>query len=124
MKKQILAATAILAFFISCTKSTTKTEKMENPDGSITTTTVTETKSGLVDSSKVDNAKQDVKNTLDKTGEKIDETAKKTKEELNQVGNNIKEGAKETGKDVKNAASKGAEKIEEGAKKLKEDLKK
>jgi len=124
MKKQILAAIAVSAFMISCTQSTTKTEKIENPDGSSITTTVTESHTGLVDTSKVDKARSDVKSTVDRTGEKIDKTAQKTKENLNEAGKDIKAGAQEVGKDVKNAAAKGAAKIEEGAKKLKEDLNK
>jgi hypothetical protein len=67
MKKQILAALAISVFAVACTKSTSKTEQVENPDGSVTTTTttVTETPSGVVDTSKVNKAKEDVKAKLD-----------------------------------------------------------
>ena len=135
MKKQILAAFAVSAFFVSCTQSTTKTEKVENPDGSVTTTTVTESHTGIMDSTKIDKAKSNLENTVDKTGEKIDQTAQKTKQNLNEagkdikteankIGKDIKSGAQAVGKDVKNAAATGAQKIEEGAKKLKEDLKK
>ncbi len=49
MKKHILAAFAVSAVIVSCTKSTSKTEKIENPDGSVTTTTTTESQTGLVD---------------------------------------------------------------------------
>ena len=124
MKKQILAAFAISAFIVSCTQSTTKTEKVENPDGSSITTTVTESQTGFVDTAKVDKAKSDVKTTVTKTGEKINETGKDIKTEAKKVGKDIKTGAKEVGEDVKSAAAKGAQKIEEGAKKIKEDLKK
>lgn len=126
MKKQIVTALMIAGLVISCTKSTTKTEQVENPDGSVTTTstTITQTPTNLVDSSKVNKAKEDVKTKVDAAGDKIDNAAHKTKAELNEAGKDIKAGAKEIGKDVKDAAAKGAGKVEEGAKKLKEDLKK
>lgn len=126
MKKQIFAALIISAFIVSCTKSTTKTEQVENPDGSVTTTTttVTESSAGIVDTSKINKTKEDVKTKVDAAGNKINEAAQKTKADLNEAGKDIKAGAKEIGNDVKDAAAKGAEKIEEGAKKLKEDLKK
>lgn len=123
MKKHILATFAAAAMIVSCTQSTTKTEKVENPDGSSITTTVTESHTGLVDTAKVDKAKSDVKKTVSKTGEKINEAGKDIKTEAKKVGKDIKTGAKEVGNDVKNAAAKGAQKVEEGAKKLKEDLK-
>lgn len=123
MKKQILAAFAVSAFVISCTQSTSKTETVENPDGSVTTITTTESQTGFVDTTKVDKAKSDVKTTVNKTGEKINEAGKDIKSEAHKVGQDIKSGAQEVGKDVKNAAAKGAQKVEEGAKKLKEDLK-
>ncbi|MDF2933858.1 MAG: hypothetical protein K0R36_3189 [Chryseobacterium sp.] len=123
MKKQIITAFAVSAFIISCTQSTSKTEKVENPDGSVTTTTTTESRTGFVDTAKVDKAKSDVKMTVSKTGEKINEAGKDIKNEADKVGKDIKAGAKEVGNDVKDAAAKGAAKVEEGAKKLKEDLK-
>lgn len=119
MKNYILTAVMISVLTVSCTKSTTRTE---NPDGSVTTTTVTEYSSG-VDTSKIIKVKEDVKIKVDEAGNTIDEAAQKTKEGLNKAGKDIKTGAKEIGEDVKNAAAKGAEKVEEGAKKLKEDLK-
>jgi predicted small secreted protein len=124
MKKQIIAAFAASALIVSCTQSTTKTEKIENPDGSTTTTTVTESSTGFVDTAKVDKAKSDVKNTVSKTGEKINEAGKDIKTEANKVGKDIKSGAQEVGKDIKNTAATGAQKVEDAAKKLKEDLKK
>lgn len=59
MKNQILSAVAISILAVSCTKSTTKTEQVENPDGSVTTTTttVTETSTG-VDSTKINETKK------------------------------------------------------------------
>lgn len=135
MKKQILVAIAVSAFIVSCKQSTSKTEKVENPDGSVTTITTTESRTGLVDSAKIDKTKSDIKNTVDKTGDKIEQTAQKAKEDLNaagkdikseanKVGKDIKSGAQEVGKDVKNTAAQGAQKVEDAAKKLKEDLKK
>jgi len=126
MRKQILAAMAIsVLFMVACTKSTTKTEQVENPDGSVTTTTTTVTEtSAHVDTSKINKAKEDVKVKVDEAGNKIDNAAQKTKENLNEAGKDIKQGAQEIGKDVKDAAAKGAAKVEEGAKKLKEDLNK
>lgn len=124
MKKHILAAFAASAFIVSCTQSTTKTEKVENPDGSSTTTTVTESHTGFVDTAKVDKAKSDVKTTVSKTGEKINAAGENIKTEASKVGKDIKSGAQEVGKDVKNTAAKGAQKVEDAAKKLKEDLNK
>ncbi|MBT2621398.1 MULTISPECIES: hypothetical protein [Chryseobacterium] len=126
MKKQILTVLMAAGLVVSCTKSTTKTEQVENPDGSVTTTstTVTQSPTDIVDTSKVNKAKEDVKAKVDAAGDKIDNAAHKTKTELNEAGKDIKAGAKEIGKDVKDAAAKGAGKVEEGAKKLKEDLKK
>lgn len=136
MKKQILSALMIATLFVSCTKSTSKTEKVENPDGSVTITTTTESQTGLgVDSLKVNQAKENAQTKIDEAGKKIDNvaddakdkinsTADKTKEDLHKAGQDIKTGAQEVGKDVKNAAAKGASKVEEGAKKLKEDLSK
>lgn len=124
MKKHIIAAIAVSAFIVSCTQSTSKTEKIENPDGSVTTTTTTESRTGFVDTAKVDKIKSDVKSTVSKTGETINEAGKDIKTEANKVGKDIKSGAQEVGKDVKNTAAKGAQNIEDAAKKLKEDLKK
>ena len=124
MKKQILASLAASAIIVSCTQSTTKTEKVENPDGSTTTTTVTESSTGFVDTAKVGKAKSDVKNTVNKTGEKINEAGKDIKTEADKVGKDIKSGAQEVGKDIKNTAATEAQKVEDAAKKLKEDLKK
>lgn len=113
MKKQILAAIAVSLFIVSCTKSTSKTETTENPDGSVTTTTVTETTSGIIDTSKIDKARNDIKSGVDAAGNKIENTAEKVNQDL-----------KKAGEDVKDAAAKGAQKVEEGARNLKEDLNK
>lgn len=78
MKKHILSAVVVSTLFVACTKSTT-TEKTENPDGSVTTTTTTEIGTGLIDSSKVDKAKNDIQNTVDNASDKIDNTAQKSK---------------------------------------------
>lgn len=125
MKKQIVTALMVAGLVVSCTKSTTKTEQVENPDGSITTTstTVTQSPADIVDTTKINKAKEDVKAKVDATGDKIDNAAHKAKADLNEAGKDIKAGAKELGQDIKDAAAKGAGKVEEGAKKLKEDLK-
>lgn len=123
MKKQIIVAFAVSALVVSCTQSTTKTEKIENPDGTVTTTT-TESRTGFVDTAKIDKAKSDVKTTVSKTGEKINEAGKDIKSEASEVGKDIKTGAQEVSKDIKNTAAQGAQKVEDAAKKLKEDLKK
>ncbi|QQV02629.1 MULTISPECIES: hypothetical protein [Chryseobacterium] len=123
MKKHILAAFAATSMIISCKESTTKTETVENPDGSVTTITTTETRTGLVDSSKINQAKNDIKNTVDNAGQKIDNSAQKAKQDINAVGQDLKKGVQEVSRDAKDAAAKGAQKVEDGAKKLKEDLK-
>lgn len=153
MKKQIVTALMVAGLVVSCTKSTTKTEQVENPDGSVTTTSTTVTQEGPgVDTARVNEAREDVKAKVDAAGNKIDNAADKAKAEINEAGKDvkakvdaagnkidnaadkakaeinsagkdIKAGAKEVGNDVKDAAAKGAGKIEEGAKKLKEDLK-
>jgi len=123
MRKHILAAFAVSALVVSCTKSTSKTERIENPDGSVTITTSTESQTGLVDTAKLEKAKSDVKTTVSKTGEKINRAGENIKTEASKVGKDIKSGAQEVGKDVKNTAATGAQKVEDAAKKLKEDLK-
>ncbi|MDR6514917.1 hypothetical protein [Chryseobacterium camelliae] len=124
MKKQILAGLLVSVMVASCTKSTIKTEQVENPDGSVTTTTTVTENTGLVDTSKVNEARQNAKVKAHETGEKIDAAAQKTKQDLKEAGKDLKEAGKEIGNDVKDAAAKGASKVEEGARKLKEDLKK
>ena len=133
MKKNFLSGLMIAALVVSCTKSTSKTETVENPDGSVTTTT-TVSESGLgVDTAKIKKIKKKTESRIDAAGEKIDNiaedakskmdaTADKTKENLQKAGQDIKTEANKVGKDVKDAAAQGAGKVEEGAKKLREDL--
>jgi len=135
MKKNILSGLMIAALVISCSKSTSKTETVENPDGTVTsTTTVSESEIG-VDTAKINEVKEKTQSRIDEAGDKIDNvaedakskidaTADKTKENLQKAGQDIKTGANKVGNDVKDAAAKGAGKVEEGAKKLKDDLSK
>lgn len=133
MKKNFLSGLMIAALMISCTKSTSKTETVENPDGSVTSTT-TVSESGLgVDTAKINDVKEKTESRINAAGEKIDNaaedaknkidaTADKAKANLQKAGQDIKTEADKVGKDVKDAAAKGAGKVEDGAKKLKEDL--
>ncbi|UJF30811.1 hypothetical protein L0B70_05370 [Kaistella sp. 97-N-M2] len=106
--------TAILAlFFTSCKQTETKIETSENPDGSVTTTTVETQKSTAFDSVKINSTVDKAKEKLNKAGEKIDAAANKAGDEL-----------KKAGEDLKDATAKGAEKVEQGAEKAKEDLRK
>lgn len=102
MKKYFLIAGAVALTVLSCKQSETKTETTENPDGSVTITTVETDKSTALDSAT------------------INATVDKAKEKLNVAGETLQKA----GEDVKDAASKGAEKVEKGAEKVKEDLKK
>jgi len=113
MKKYVLSSAAAALLFIGCKQSETKTETSENPDGSITTTTVETNKSTGLDSAKIQSAVDKAKEKLNVAGEKIDAAADKAGE-----------GLKKAGEDVKDAAARGAEKVEKSAKKAKEDLKK
>lgn len=110
--KLFLAAGIVFLTLLSCKKSETKIETTENPDGSVTTTTIETEKSSGLDSAKINNTVDKAKDKLNTAGEKIDDAADKAGKKL-----------KEAGKDVKDAAAKGAEKVEKGAEKVKEDLK-
>lgn len=113
MKKYFLIATVISIGLMSCKKSEVKVETVENPDGSVTTTTVEQERSTTLDSVEI-NAKVDqAKDKLDEAGNKINAAA-------DDAGRTLKKA----GEDVKDAAAKGAEKVENGAEKIKEDLKK
>ena len=113
MKKYFLTATVISLFLFSCKQSETKVETAENPDGTVTTTTVETNKTTGLDSTKVNATIDKTKENLDAAGKKIDAAADKAGEQL-----------KKAGEDVKAAAAKGAEKVEQGAAKAKEDLQK
>lgn len=122
MKKNFLSGLMIAALMISCTKSTSKTETVENPDGSVTTTT-TVSESGLgVDTAKINEVKKKTESRIDAAGEKIDNAAEDAKNKIDATADKTKENLQKAGQDVKDAAAKGASKVEDGAKKLKEDL--
>ena len=109
MKQYLLGAAIISLTLLSCTKSEINVKKVENPDGTITTTTVEKESSTTLDSVKINATVDNAKEKLDKAGNKIDEFATDGRTQL-----------KKAGEDVKDAA----EKVEKGAEKLKEDLKK
>ncbi|KMQ70491.1 hypothetical protein [Chryseobacterium koreense] len=113
MKTFFLAAGFISLSVIACKKSETKIETTENPDGSVTTTTIETEKATTVDTAKINATMDQAKEKLNKAGEKIDEAADHAGEKL-----------KKAGEDLKDVAAKGAEKVEKGAEKVKEDLKK
>lgn len=124
MKKNIIIAAAFLGLMTACEKSTSKTETIENPDGSKTTITTTETTSGIVDSSDINKTRNDINNKIDKATSEIDTKADAAKQKIDATAEKTKKDLNEAGKDIKEAAAKGAGKIEESAKKLKEDLNK
>lgn len=113
MKKYLLVAGAVSLSVFSCTQSETKTETTENPDGTMTVTTVETEKSTALDSAVINSTVDQAKEKLNVAGEKIDKAAEKAGDELQKAGENVKD-----------AASKGAEKVEQGAEKVQEDLKK
>ena len=113
MKKYFLTATILSLFLLSCKQTETKVETAENPDGTVTTTTIETNKSTGLDSVKVNNTIEKAKEKLNAAGEKIDSAAHKAGEKLDKAGENLKD-----------AAARGAEKVEKGAEKAKEDLKK
>lgn len=124
MKKNILSGLMIAALVVSCTKSTSKTETVESPDGTVTTTT-TVSEGGLgVDTAKINEVKEKTESRIDAAGEKIDNAAEDAKNKIDATADKTKENLKKAGQDVKDAAAKGAGKVEEGAKKIKEDLSK
>ena len=113
MKKNIVTALLIAVLFISCKQTETKVETAENPDGTVTTTTIETEKYTNLDSAKVNATVDKAKEKLNVAGEKIDEASDKAGAKL-----------KEAGEKMKDAAANGAEKIEDGAAKAKEDLQK
>lgn len=113
MKKYILATALISVGLMSCKKSETKVLTTENPDGSVTTTTVQTEHTTALDSAKINNTVDQAKEKLNQAGEKLDAAANKAGEKLDKAG-----------EDIKDASAKGAEKVEKGAEKVKEDLKK
>lgn len=113
MKNYFLIAVTTAVLLVSCKKTETNIETVENADGTITTTTTEKEHSTTLDSAKIDATVDRAKENLNEAGNKIDSAAK-------EVGHDLKKA----GEDVKDAAAKGAEKVEQGAQKLKEDLKK
>ena len=113
MKNYMIIAAAVSLTLLSCKKAEKRTETSENPDGSVTTTTIETEKSSSLDSARINETLEETKEKLNTAGEKLDDAADKAGHEL-----------KKAGEEVKDAAAKGAEKIEEGAGKVKEDLKK
>lgn len=101
MKKNIVAAMVISLFFTSCTQSETKIETSENPDGSVTTTTLETEKTVYPDSAKINATVDKAKAKLEVVGEKLDAAAEKTGEKLQEAGENVKD-----------AANRGAKKVE------------
>lgn len=113
MKKYFLTGAVFSLMLMSCKQSETKVETNENPDGSITTTTIEKEETTALDSATINATVDKAKEKLNEAGEKIDEAAE-------QAGTQLKKA----GEDVKDAAAKGAEKVEDGAENVKEDLKK
>lgn len=113
MKKYFLIATLISLGIMSCKKSEVKIETIENPDGTVTTTTTEKEHSTTLDSVKINATVDQAKEKLNDAGEKIEEYATDGRTQF-----------KKAGKDVKDAAAKGAEKVEKGAEKIKEHLEK
>ncbi|AZB21228.1 hypothetical protein EG338_03340 [Kaistella haifensis] len=111
MKNYIIIAAAVSLALISCKKAEKRTEITENPDGSVTATTVETEKSMSLDSARINETVEKAKERLNSAGEKIDDAADKAGHEL-----------KKAGEEVKDAAAKGAEKVEKGAEKVKDDL--
>ena len=113
MKKYFLGAAVISLGLMSCKKSEVNVEKVENSDGTVTTTVTEKEHTTTLDSVRINETGNDAKQKLNDAGEKIDEFATDGRTQL-----------KKAGEDVKDAAAKGAEKVEKGAEKIKEDLKK
>lgn len=113
MKKYFLIATVISLGLMSCKKSEINVETVENPDGTVTTTTTEKEHSTTLDSVQINSTVDHAKEKLNDAGEKIDEYATDGRTQF-----------KKAGKDLKDAAAKGAEKVEKGAEKFKEDLEK
>lgn len=113
MKQFFLGAAVICLGLISCKKSEVNVEKVENSDGTVTTTITEREQTTTADSVKINETVDGAKQKLDVAGNKIDAAAKDAGQTLKQAG-----------EDVKDAAAKGAEKVEKGAEKMKEDLRK
>ncbi len=113
MKNYLLFAAVISLGLASCTNSETNVETVENPDGTITTTTIEKKRSTSLDTTNINTTVDQAKERLDQAETTIDAVAKGASKTFEKAG-----------EDVKDAATKGAEKVEKGAEKIKEDLKK
>ncbi|WP_275624526.1 hypothetical protein [Kaistella sp. PBT33-4] len=111
MKKLMITGTISLVL-TACTNSETKTETIENPDGTVTTTVVENEETTGLDTVAITNTVETAKEKLNIAGEKIEKAADKAGTEL-----------KKAGEDVKVATKKGAEKVERSAEKAEADLK-
>ncbi len=98
MKNTILIVALI--FLTSCSQTETKTETIENPDGTTSVKVIETEKTSALDSATVQ------------------ATVDNAKEKLNEAGKTLNEA----GRDIKVAAKKGAEKVEKGAEKIEADL--
>lgn len=89
-----------LIFLTSCSQTETKTETIENADGTTSVKVIETEKTSALDSATVQ------------------ATVDNAKEKLNEAGKTLNEA----GRDIKVAAKKGAEKVEKGAEKIEADL--
>ena len=92
---------AAILFLTSCSQTETKTETIENPDGTTSVKVIETEKTSALDSATVQ------------------ATVQNAKEKLNEAGKTLNEA----GKDIKVAAKKGAAKVEKSAEELEADLK-
>ena len=91
---------AVFVLFTACSQTETKTETIENADGTTSVKTIETEKTSALDSATVQ------------------ATVQNAKEKLNEAGETLNEA----GKDIKVAAKKGAAKVEKGAEKIEADL--
>ena len=113
MKSITFSLIALSFTLIGCTQSEKKIETSENPDGSVTTSTLETQKTFYPDSAKINATVDKAKAKLEVVGEKLDAAAEKTGEKLQEAGENVKD-----------AASKGADRIENSTQKTKVDIQK
>lgn len=99
MKNISLALLGFLAL-MSCSQTETKTEIIENPDGTTSVKTIETEKVSALDSATIHTTVENAKEKLNEAGETLDEA----------------------GRDLKVAAQKGAAKVERGAEKVQADL--
>ena len=86
MKQYFLAAAVISLGLMSCKKSEVNVQKVENPDGTVTTTTTEKERTTSLDSVKINATVDDAKEKLDVAGNKIDAAAKDAGQTLKQAG--------------------------------------